>query len=928
MKNPFYAPYIVTMIYIFTPILVALLISAFFAATSIFLAKRFGIMDAPDARKVHTTPTPRLGGIAIFVGATIAILCMQFFAPVGSHTIPLKQFIGILGGSLFVFLVGLVDDIRTVSSRFKLAALITASLMVCGSGATIDRVSLGGHLMLQFTSLSWIVTTLWICGIAVAINFIDGLDGLAGGIVLLASSVLAMFLIQAGLLSMAVLPLALSGAVIGFLLFNWYPAKTFMGDSGSMTISFMIASYLVVANPIIGTMRGFLIPSLALSIPILDTLNTVFRRHYEQRRSLFSAERGHIHHRLLDRGLTHQQAVLVLLGVSALAVLIGVISLSFVGWSTIGGLVLLAPLMWGTFRLAGSVRTDNMLTALRNKRFIDKESRRYRSHFESLQLEFHRFKTLSQWWDGVCAAGDKLGFVQIELKLPRTNERTHNLVWQSAILAGLDESGIKATIPVAAPDDEAKACCIHIHVASLGSLESASERLSLFSRLLSENSLIAINKREARALAKKGPISQAALRNVGTSMSVDQLSNSKFAGIRVAVVHDFLYTIGGAERVIEQIINAFPHCDLFALFDFLPENQRDFLKNKHVTTSFIQNLPFARSKHRGYLGLMPLAIEQLDVSNYDLVISSSYLAAKGVITGPEQLHVCYCHSPVRYAWDLQHQYLAQAKLGFGIRGMIARTILHYIRMWDLRSALGVDHFIANSGFVANRIDKMYRRKATIIHPPVDTEQFQCCEAKEDFYIVAGRMVPYKRTDLIVRAFSQTPNRRLVVIGDGPDMGKVRAIAGPNVEFLGFQDNANLADYIRRAKALIFAAEEDFGIVPVEAMACGTPVIAFGKGGVTESVVNGKHGVFYDSQTEESLLEALDIFESQADFGKFVPSELRRRSMEFSSTRFIFELTTSVEKWLQEKWPERFETVAAESSKDPTTSKDEVLGSLQ
>lgn len=916
------------MIYILSPIFIALLISAFFAAASIFLAKRIGAMDPPRARKTHTSPTPRLGGIAIFLGVIISILCMNFFAPIGTRTIPLNQLVALLGGSLFVFLVGLADDIRTVSSRFKLVALIAASCMVCGSGATIDSVWQGGHLMLQFTPVSWIVTITWICGVAVSINFIDGLDGLAGGIVLLASSVLAAFLIDAELLSVAVLPLALMGALAGFLLYNCYPAKTFMGDSGSLTIGFMLASLMVVSNPLIGTMRGLLIPSLALSIPILDTLITVFRRHYEQRRSLFSSERGHIHHRLLERGLTHQQAVFVLHGVSALSVFIGVVSLSFAGWSTMGGLVLLIPLMWGTFRFAGSVRTDEMLKALRTKRFIDKESRQSRGHFESLQLEFQRFETFSQWWDGVCMAGDRLGFVQIELKLPRTNERTHNLIWQSTALDRANECGIKATIPIAAPEDEDKACCIHIHVASLGSLESAGDRLSLFSRLLSENSLIEINKRGARAHAKKGPISQAALRNVSTSFSLEQLSSSRFACFRVAVVHDFLYTIGGAERVIEQIINAFPHCDLFALFDFLPENQRDFLKNKSVTTSFIQNLPFARSKHRSYLGLMPLAIEQLDVSNYDLVISSSYLAAKGVITGPEQLHVCYCHSPARYAWDLQHQYLAQAKLGYGIKGMIARAILHYIRMWDLRSALGVDHFIANSKFVANRIDKLYHREATIIHPPVDTTLFQCCAVKEDYYVVTGRMVPYKRTDLIVRAFSRTPNRRLVVIGDGPEMKNIRAVAGPNVEFLGFQDNETLVEYVQRAKALVFAAEEDFGIVPVEALACGTPVIAFGKGGVTESVVHGKHGVFYDSQTEESLLEALDMFESQADFCKFVPSELRRRSMDFSPDRFISELTKSIESWVQEKWPERFNPISQELSNEPTTSKDELLGSTE
>jgi glycosyltransferase involved in cell wall biosynthesis len=294
------------------------------------------------------------------------------------------------------------------------------------------------------------------------------------------------------------------------------------------------------------------------------------------------------------------------------------------------------------------------------------------------------------------------------------------------------------------------------------------------------------------------------------------------------------------------------------------------------------------------------------------------VAAKGVITGPDQLHVCYCHSPVRFAWDLQHQYLREAGIGFGPKGLLTRAVLHYLRNWDARSSLGVDQFIANSEFVARRIQKVYRREAAVVHPPVNTTEFSSRRisdrsldtdqlntpspndsGKEDFYLVAGRMVPYKRTDLIVSAFAGMPDRKLVVIGEGPDFEKVKKIATPNVTLLGFQDQQTLIDHMQRARALVFAAEEDFGIIPVEALASGTPVIAYGKGGVTESVVDGLHGVHYLQQTEADLVEAIERFEERSCEGNFDPDLLKRRSLDFSNERFADEIQAKVLGWLPE-----------------------------
>jgi glycosyltransferase involved in cell wall biosynthesis len=355
--------------------------------------------------------------------------------------------------------------------------------------------------------------------------------------------------------------------------------------------------------------------------------------------------------------------------------------------------------------------------------------------------------------------------------------------------------------------------------------------------------------------------------------------------VRVAIVHDWLVVSGGAEKVLKNIIECFPDADVFSIVDFLED--RDCVKGKSVNTSFIQKMPFARRRYRAYLPLMPIAIEQVDLSGYDLVISSSHAVAKGVLTGPNQVHISYIHSPIRYAWDLQHQYLRESRLDTGLRSALARVLLHYIRGWDSRSANGVDHLVANSQFIARRIKKAYQRDATVIYPPVDLANTSVGTEKEDFYVTASRMVPYKRIDLIVQAFSQTPERRLVVIGDGPEMKKIRSVAGENVEILGHQPSEVLIDYLRRARAFVFAAEEDFGISVVEAQACGTPVIAFGRGGVLESVVGlpleRATGVFYGAQTAESLLEAVGRFESNA--GLFDPRACRKNAERFSSENF-------------------------------------------
>ena len=332
--------------------------------------------------------------------------------------------------------------------------------------------------------------------------------------------------------------------------------------------------------------------------------------------------------------------------------------------------------------------------------------------------------------------------------------------------------------------------------------------------------------------------------------------------MRVAIIHDWLVTKAGAEAVLEQLLLIYPGADIYTLVNFLSLEDSKLLNGSRCYTSFIQKLPFAKKKYRAYLPLMPLAVEQFDLSGYDLIISSSHAVAKGVITGPDQMHISYVHSPIRYAWDLQHIYLREANLTKGLKSIIARIILHYIRMWDYRTVNGVNHFIANSNFIARRIKKCYARDAEVIYPPVSLDEFVVgSKPKEDFYLTVSRFVPYKKIPMIVEAFAKMGDKRLVVIGTGPEDEAARRVAGSNVEFLGYQPRSAVIDYMQRAKAFVFAAEEDFGIVPVEAQGCGTPVIAFGKGGVLETVMDGITGVFFNEQSTQSLMDAVQRFEA-------------------------------------------------------------------
>ncbi len=361
------------------------------------------------------------------------------------------------------------------------------------------------------------------------------------------------------------------------------------------------------------------------------------------------------------------------------------------------------------------------------------------------------------------------------------------------------------------------------------------------------------------------------------------------AGLRVAIVHEWLVTFGGSEKVLAELLAMFPGADLFAVVDFLSDEDSLKLYGKRARTSFIQKLPFAAKRYRSYLPFMPLAVEQFDLSNYDLIISSSHAVAKGVLTGPTQVHICYCHSPVRYAWDLQHQYLRETQLANGVKGFLARLMLHYIRLWDYRTAAGVDLFIANSFYIAKRIRKVYRRDAVVVHPPVDIQAFPIRLEKEDFYLTASRMVPYKRIDVIVEAFTQMPERRLVVIGDGPEMDKIRSLSSGNITILGYQDDTVLRDYLQRARGFVFAAEEDFGILPVEAQACGTPVIAYNAGGALETVLPVGNpfgmpgtGVFFTEQTPDAIRAAVNEFETL----RFDPRSCRAWAERFSRAAFV------------------------------------------
>lgn len=362
--------------------------------------------------------------------------------------------------------------------------------------------------------------------------------------------------------------------------------------------------------------------------------------------------------------------------------------------------------------------------------------------------------------------------------------------------------------------------------------------------------------------------------------------------MRVAFVHDWLVTYAGAERVLDVMLERFPDAPVYTLVYRQDNFKGTRIVGHSVRTSFIDRLPKGRDKYRLYLPLMPIAVEQFDLTGYDVVISSSHSVAKGVVTRADQLHISYVHTPIRYAWDLHFQYLKEGRFDRGIRGALARLVLHYIRLWDSATAQRVDVFVANSHYVARRIWKAYRRRAQVVYPPVAVERFSPRSQREDFYLTVSRFVPYKRINLIVEAFSRL-GLPLVVIGEGPDFGKVSSLARSNVKLLGYQPDAVVRDHMERCKAFVFAADEDFGITPVEAQAAGAPVIAYGKGGVTETVIPGQTGLFFFDQTVESLMGAVWEFESGRY--RFDPERIRQNAERFSKARFLREFTELVER---------------------------------
>lgn len=368
--------------------------------------------------------------------------------------------------------------------------------------------------------------------------------------------------------------------------------------------------------------------------------------------------------------------------------------------------------------------------------------------------------------------------------------------------------------------------------------------------------------------------------------------------MKVAIIQEWLVTMGGSEKVVQAIAELYPDADIFTLVVHEPLVKELGFEQKKIITSIIQKLPFGKKKYKTYLPLFPFAIEQFDLRGYDLIISSNHAVSKGVLTTNEQLHITYCHSPIRYAWDLHHQYLEEEGLGFNIKGLLARYFLHRIRIWDFLSASRPDFFVSNSNFIAKRINKVYGKVATTIYPPIEIDDFTLETAKSDYYITSSRMVPYKKMDLIVEAFTKMPDKKLIVTGDGPDFEKIKALAGPNIEFKGYLPFKELIGYIQKARAFVFAAIEDFGMLPVEAQACGTPVIAYGKGGSLETVVDGKTGVLFYEQTVESLIEGVLRFEVIEQ--TIEPIVLRKHAESFGKEQFKKKFKDFVAEKLKER----------------------------
>jgi glycosyltransferase involved in cell wall biosynthesis len=364
-------------------------------------------------------------------------------------------------------------------------------------------------------------------------------------------------------------------------------------------------------------------------------------------------------------------------------------------------------------------------------------------------------------------------------------------------------------------------------------------------------------------------------------------------GMKTALIYDWLVTIGGGEKTLSEIFELYP-APIYTLVKDEAAFRGTRLESADIKPSFIQKLPYAKKCYRNYLPLFPFAIEQFDLGEYEIVLSASHAVAKGVLTHPEQLHLCYCFTPIRYAWDLYHSYMQEVK---GVKKYCAKWALHKLRQWDIASINRVDHFAAISNYVSRRIKKIYGRESIVIYPPVACHQFQISPRKEEYYVTVSRMVPYKKMELIVEAFSQMPEKKLVVIGDGPEFPRVKAKAKKNIELLGHQPDNIVRKYLAEAKAFVFAAQEDFGIIVLEAQAAGTPVIALGRGGALETVLENQTGVFFPDQTVESLIVAVEDFEKRQ--GIFDPYRIKQHAELFNEERFKLEFKRFVDQKIQE-----------------------------
>jgi UDP-N-acetylmuramyl pentapeptide phosphotransferase/UDP-N-acetylglucosamine-1-phosphate transferase/glycosyltransferase involved in cell wall biosynthesis len=912
--------------------LVAIVISglAMLAAVPVLMliATQMGMMTVPITGPINAVPkhraTFRGGGLALAIVTVICGIVFLAYLHLQEYAINFDHWLPLLVGSLVMAMVGFADDVIDVSGKMKLLCLLGIGIMLTSTGLKLQGLIDTTSYTALISGLSLVVTLALITGSAVSMNFIDGLDGLATSIGIVAASVLMVVALYAREVDLALVSGTLIGACLAFLIFNHHPARITLGDSGSMFLGVMLGGLMLVAatRESIGLVKGVVLPLSALSIPILDAGFTLLRRSIVDRRSLFSPEESHIHHRLLKMGVRPPHVLLILLTATIVCTLLAAIAHHFGSWTWLSMGMLYALIMAGLFRTAGSVRAREMLKALKRNRQVYLDSLHYRRQLDQLTSGFRSVTTFEAWWAQVCELARRLDAVRVVLPVVTRDGTAREWVYNNAryiTAAARPKSTLQAMLPIPQRRKN-QPLSMSIELAIKDNLENAGERLALITRVIGDYGLDRLeatpNKLASSEFSRSVALNPQGVASTGVDLPpkstatlvpappqesavdepqapVDHVTGSAMDESidigprppRVAIVHDFLYTYAGAERVLEQMVAVWPNADLFSLFDFIPPEKRGFIRNKEVKTSFVQRLPFASTKHRLYLPLMPLAIEQLDLSGYDIVLTSSYLAAKGVITKPNQLHVCYCHSPARYAWDLQEQYLGTNNITSGIKSLLARVILHYIRTWDVRSSNGVDHFLTNSNFIARRVEKCYRRHADTIYPPIDVSHFRASPRREDFYFALGRLVPYKRNDVLVEAFNQMPDKQLVIVGDGPELERLKAKAKPNVKLMGFQTQEQVRHYLSLCKGFVFAAEEDFGIVLVEAQASGAPAIAFGSGGAKEIVIDGQTGLFFDQQTPASVVAAVQRFESRSWDHNLIVKSVER----FSAERFRSEL---------------------------------------